>query len=222
MRIQSSTMLHRHENYLIWEQFGLSINTWNVLSLPVEYKDINFISTIKNSTIDLQIYVVNMIDSDHKTWNPTGKQCISKENFSLQFDCISFQLFNSMTKTRYFFLKRIFSFKVVYKYSIVKKNCLQPGNKLNDLRKIFNKEFMIPSALKVSWADASMICKKQGGHLPVFTNKNEMHKLIAWLKFSVVHTFTEAVYIGLLQNGVSFSITFSINETVLFQGNKVC
>ena len=50
---------------------------------------------------------------------------------------------------------------------------------------------------KISWNEASEICKKLGGYLPHFPSRNELDKFIVMLLKSDKLPFIEALYIGL-------------------------
>ena len=48
----------------------------------------------------------------------------------------------------------------------------------------------------ISWNEASNICKDEGGYLPYFTNKQQLHELITLFKLSN-ETLTMKIFIGL-------------------------
>ena len=50
-----------------------------------------------------------------------------------------------------------------------------------------------------SWSEASELCRDIGGYLPYFTSREEMDKLLAFLKLSEIYPI-EALYIGLTLN----------------------
>ena len=60
-----------------------------------------------------------------------------------------------------------------------------------------------------SWREASELCRDIGGYLPYFTSREELDKLLAFLKLSSEIHPIEAVYIGLTLNEVLMLTLYS-------------
>ncbi len=50
---------------------------------------------------------------------------------------------------------------------------------------------------KKSWTEATQICKEIGGHLPYFTSKQHLDKLLAFIKLAHQPPAITAIFLGL-------------------------
>ena len=62
--------------------------------------------------------------------------------------------------------------------------------------------------INISWNEASKICQDEGGYLPYFTNKQQLHELITLFKLSN-ETLTMKIFIGLNYYPTKVSSAFS-------------